>query len=241
MLNIKRISCILSLFIFKTAYAQQQLPIATNIQKAYHTSTRSMNGLPGKAYWQNKADYDIKVSFEPATREIKGTVGIDYVNNSPDTFKYMVFKLYPNLYQKGSVRTQPIAMEDLTDGVKIEAINIDHQLLPTNKHNIRGTNMYVYGPKVLPHQQIHFDINYSYTLNKGSFIRTGQIDAGAFFISYFFPRITVYDDIDGWNTYPYTGQYEFYNDYGHFNAEITVPADYQVWATGNLKNQEAVY
>jgi len=237
----KRIPSILLFFVFKTACAQAQLPIATNIQKAYHTNTRSMNGLPGKTYWQNKADYDIKVNFEPATREIKGTVGIDYVNYSPDTLKYMVFKLYPNLYLKGSTRTQSVAMEDLTDGVKIEAISINHQLLDAEKHDIWGTNMYVYGPKVLPHQQIHFDVTYSYTLNKGSFIRTGQIDSGAFFISYFFPRITVYDDIDGWNKYPYTGQYEFYNDYGHFNAEITVPGDYQVWATGSLKNRQEVY
>jgi len=70
---------------------------------------------------------------------------------------------------------------------------------------------------------------------------TLQIDSGAFFIAYFFPRIAVYDDIDGWNQYPYTGQYEFYNDFCHFNTEITVPADYQVWATGDLKDPDQVY
>lgn len=62
-----------------------------------------------------------------------------------------------------------------------------------------------------------------------------------FFIAYFFPRLAVYDDIDGWNQYPYTGQYEFYNDYGHFKAAITVPGNYQVWATGELKNAGEVY
>jgi hypothetical protein len=229
----------LLLFLFQTTCAQVQLPIATNVQKAYNKGTRSMSGIPGKTYWQNKADYDIKVNFDPLTRELKGTVGIDYTNNSPDTLKYLLFKLYPNLFQKNSIRTMPVDEHDLTDGVIIESIRVNQQ--DSIKRTIRGTNMYVYGHPLVPRQQIHIDITYSYTLNKTSFIRTGQIDSGAFFISYFFPRITVYDDIDGWNTYPYSGQIEFYNDYGHFNTEITVPADYQVWATGTLKNQAAVY
>jgi hypothetical protein len=62
------------------------------------------------------------------------------------------------------------------------------------------------------------------------------VDSGAFVIAYFFPRITVYDDIDGWNEYPYTGFDEFYNDYGDFHVEITVPGDYLMWGTGDLTN-----
>ena len=88
---------------------------------------------------------------------------------------------------------------------------------------------------------VHFDISYAYTLNKTSHIRTGQVDTGAFFIAYFFPRVAVYDDIDGWNKNPYRGTEEFYNDFCHFNAEITVPGNYQVWATGNLTNPKQVY
>ena len=100
--------------------------------------------------------------------------------------------------------------------------------------------MIVKVPPVLPKQAIHFDIAYSYILNKTSHIRTGQVDSGAFFIAYFFPRIAVYDDIDGWNQQHYTGIQEFYNDFCHFNAQITVPGDYEVWATGNLKNAAEV-
>ena len=106
---------------------------------------------------------------------------------------------------------------------------------------IEGTNMIIPVAYVLPKQKIHFDIAYSYTLNKTSHIRTGQVDSGAFFIAYFFPRITVYDDIDGWNRNPYRGTEEFYNDFCHFNAEITVPGNYQVWATGNLTNVTSLY
>ncbi len=69
----------------------------------------------------------------------------------------------------------------------------------------------------------------------GTHQRTGAIDSSAFFIAYFFPRIAVYDDLDGWNMNPYTGNLEFYNDFCHFDVDITVPKNYVVWATGDLK------
>jgi hypothetical protein len=196
----------LVLLVSTIAYAQQPLPVAGNIQTAYASGTRSKDGRPGKAYWQNKGNYAIKVHSNPVDRKLKGTVAIDYTNNSPDTLNRIVFKLYPNLYEKGSIKAIYIEAEDLTEGLAIEKISTNGQLLDTSKYVIRGTNMLVRGEDVRPGDTIHFDITYSYTLNKGSFVRTGQIDSGAFFLAYFFPRITVYDDIDGWNMYPYTGQ-----------------------------------
>jgi hypothetical protein len=224
-----------------TAKAQVNLPIATNIQKAYNKGTRSKSGLPGSRYWQNKANYNLKTRFDPLTRRITGEVSIAYFNNSPDTLKRILFKLYPNLYQKQAMRSTQVATQDLSEGVAIQSILWNNQPLDSTARNIRGTNMSIRGVKIPPHQQAHFDVTYSYTLNKGSFIRTGQIDSGAYFLAYFFPRVAVYDDIDGWNEYPYTGPYEFYNDYGHFKAEITVPANYQVWGTGNLTNTDEVF
>ena len=221
--------------------AQTALPLPRNIQQAYVNGTRDKNGSPGKNYWQNREDYIIRVSFDPLTRKLSGTVGIDFTNNSPDTLNRAWFKLYPNLYQAEAPRAITVAASDLTAGVKIKNIRIDGQELDSAKRIIRGTNMVLRGRNILPRQHVHYDIDYQYTLNKGSFIRTGQIDSGAFFIAYFFPRLAVYDDVDGWNTYPYTGQYEFYNDFCHFNTEITVPGDYQVWATGNQTNADEVY
>jgi len=81
---------------------------------------------------------------------------------------------------------------------------------------------------------------YAYTLNKGSHQRTGEIEPGADFVAYFFPRIAVYDDLDGWNKVPYTGDQEFYNDFGNFKAAITVPRNFVVWATGDLTNTDQV-
>lgn len=240
MLNLKKLLAITFLF-GGAAYAQNTLPIAVNLQNTYTKGTRTTDGAPGKNYWQNTADYNIKVNFNPQNRALTGTVSIDYINNSPDTLSRVEFKLYPNLYKKGMIRDMAISASDLTDGVHIQSLSIDNQLQDSARRKIDGTNMMVHVRPILPKQKTHFDIAYTYTLNKTSHIRTGQIDPGAFFIAYFFPRIAVYDDIDGWNEYPYLGSQEFYNDFCHFNAEITVPGNYQVWATGNLKNTDEVY
>jgi hypothetical protein len=241
MINLKKLLAIILLSGSTVTYAQVTLPIAVNLQNTYMKGTRSLQGQPGKNYWQNTADYTIKVSFNPQNRNLTGTVGIDYINNSPDTLNQVQFKLYPNLYEKGAIRDMAVKAIDLTDGVKIESLSINNQLQDSAKRKIDGTNMVLQVQPIFPKQKTHFDIAYSYTLNQTSHIRTGQIDTGAFFIAYFFPRIAVYDDIDGWNKYPYLGSQEFYNDFCHFNAEITVPGNYQVWATGNLKNTDEVY
>jgi hypothetical protein len=222
-------------------YAQNALPLPLNIKATYTNGTRTITGEPGKNYWQNRADYTIKVNFDPKSRNLNGTVSIDYINNSPDSLKEVHFKLYPNLYKKGSVRNMPISGDDITDGVQIQQLSINNQQQSTDQWTIDGTNMIVKTQLLAPKQSIHFDITYSYTLNKTSHIRTGQVDSGAFFIAYFFPRVAVYDDIDGWNRNHYQGTQEFYNDFSHFNAEITVPGNYEVWATGNLKNANQVY
>jgi hypothetical protein len=172
---------------------------------------------------------------------LDGIDEVDYLNNSPDTLKQIWFKLYPNLYQKGNIRAMPIKPEDITDGVRIEKIEINRSAYDTSLLIVNGTNMIIPNQFTLPGQKIHLKIHYSYTLNKTSHVRTGQVDTGAFFIAYFFPRIAVYDDIDGWNRNPYRGTEEFYNDFCNFKASITVPGNYQVWATGNLTNASQVY
>jgi len=217
-------------------YAQTSLPVPLNIRATYAKGTRSVTGEPGKNYWQNRADYDIRINFDPHNRLLSGTVSIEYTNNSPDTLKEIDFKLYPNLYKKGSIRNMPVSPADINDGVQIKRVSINKQPQDEKQWVIDGTNMTVKTSAILPRQTVHFDIAYSYILNKTSHIRTGQVDSGAFFIAYFFPRIAVYDDIDGWNQQHYQGIQEFYNDFCHFSAEVTAPGDYEVWATGNLKN-----
>ncbi len=236
---LKKISILFILAIPNCIIGQTSLPIPVNIASAIKKQTRTTNGVPGIKYWQNTASYDLKINFDPATRLLKGEATIDYTNNSPDSLRQMVWKLYPNLYKKTTLRMSAISEADMTDGVVIESMTVDEA--PLNSRRINGTNMNVGLPKqLLPKQTMHFTIAWHYTLNKGSHIRTGEIDPGADFVAYFFPRIAVYDDIDGWNNFPYLGTQEFYNDFCHFKAAITVPANQVVWSTGNLLNAKDV-
>jgi hypothetical protein len=237
----KRIPIILAFFTAVGANAQTTLPVPLNIKAAFDKGTRSPDGKPGKNYWQNHAAYDIAVSFTPATRLLKGTEKIVYTNNSPDTLKEIVFKLYPNIYKKGAPRLMGIDPADAGDGVSIESLSIGNVPQPSNVYRIGATNMNVRIKPLAPGGKIDFDISYSYVLNQKSHIRTGAVDSGAYFIAYFFPRIAVYDDVDGWNRFPYLGTQEFYNDFCDFRVAYTLPADYIAWSTGDLKNGSEVF
>jgi hypothetical protein len=232
----KRISFLFTGVIIAVQCFSQQLFIPKDILAAYEKGTRSPDGKPGKNYWQNTAKYKIDVSFDPETRLVSGVVDINYINNSPDTLKQIWFKLYPNLYKKGSPRQSKVSPEDLTEGVDIDSMWVNNKWIDAKSFTIDATNMIIGRQSVAHGQSVPFRIKYHYTLNKGSHIRTGEIEPGADFIAYFFPRISVYDDIDGWNRYPYNGSQEFYNDFCDFDVNITVPKNFVVWATGELQN-----
>ncbi len=95
-----RSMCLLLLALHGMVPATAQLYIPRNIQWAYEKGTRSLDGTPGKNYWQNTATYQLNIQFDPLSRYLAGTAHITYTNNSPDTLEQIWFKLYPNLYQR---------------------------------------------------------------------------------------------------------------------------------------------
>ena len=229
--------------IFSSTAFSQQLFTTTSIQNAYKNQTRTDSGKPGENYWQNFANYNIKVSFDPSTQLLQGNEMISYENNSPDTLKEVIIRLYPDLYKKGVERLSHIAEKDLNDGVQIESFRIGDENITNfqdrKKAFMRNTLLYIRPSRpVLPHTKTSFEISWHYKVNTGSQVRTGMVDSTSYFIAYFFPRLSVYDDVDGWDTWSYNGSQEFYNDFGNFNVEISVPKNYIVWATGDRQNVE---
>jgi peptidase M1-like protein len=256
------------LLIIHKSYGQQEdLYIPRNIQKAFDNGTRAPDGKPGKNYWQNFADYDLKIKFNPKSRLVEGTEFVTYYNKSPDTLKQIIIRLYPDFYKKGNLRDYPVDVKDESEGVTIEKLILNDVTFSTsekgpqnvfvsgydlndsipagfaneNRTYLSGTNLTIQGKAILPEQTSKLEIKWHYTLNKGSHVRTGQVDDGAFFIAYCFPRIVVYDDIDGWDENKYLGNNESYFDFGDFKAEITVPKNYTVWATGELQNANEIF
>src|SRR5690348_12958316 len=237
----KIICCCCFALIYCLIINAQSLPVARNYQQAYDKNTRTANGKPGASYWQNTAAYNINVSFTPAIRIVSGSEEIIYTNNSPDTLNQIWFKLYPNLYKRGSPRDMHVNAADLSDGVNIESFSVDGITEPANALHISATNMWLQVAGLMPGKQMKFNVSFSYELNKTSHIRTGMVDDSSAFIAYFFPRVAVYDDIDGWNKLPYIGSQEMYNDFCNFDVSISVPKNYIVCATGNLLNADEVY
>lgn len=235
--------------VFLLAYSNvsaqsDNLFIPRNIQKAYDKGTRSPDGRMEKNYWQNFSDYYIRVKFNPKTRLVEGEAIITYYNNSPDTLKKLVFRLAPNFYKKGVKRNVAVEPADVGDGVKISKLLINSRSFDINNPNDvaqEGTILKARGTKIEPRGgRATVEVNWSYTLNKGSHSRTGQIDEGSYFLAYFFPRITVYDDTEGWDEFEYMGEQETYFELSSFNVFVTVPKNYMVWGTGNLENPAEV-
>ena len=238
----RRVIVILSILsIVFTAMGQQALPMARNVQPAFDKETRSSDGKPGRNYWQNHASYDIHVNFSSESKVVSGTENILYYNNSPDTLRELWFKLFPNLYKIGALRNDSeIHGSDMGDGVTIRQMSVNGIQLDMARIEVFGTTMKVNIPGLVPKGTMAIALSFSYVLNKTSHIRTGMIDDSSAFVAYFFPRVAVYDDIDGWDKRPYLGLEEFYNDFCDFDVSVTVPRNYLVWATGDLTNPSDV-
>jgi len=232
-----------TIFFCLNTLTAQQLFTNTNVQIACQKGTRTSTGKPGKNYWQNRANYNIHVNFTPDSQLLQGKETITYFNNSPDTLKQLIIWLYPDLYKKGVKRLSNIAEKDLNEGVQIDDLKIgEENIQHFNDHKKtiqKNTNLFVKPEKaILPHSKIELNISWHYKVNIGSQQRTGMVDSTSYFIAYFFPRLAVYDDIDGWDNWSYNGTQEFYNDFGNFRVSIAVPKNYVVWATGDCLNYE---
>jgi aminopeptidase N len=224
---------------------QSSLYIPRDIKQLYNSGTRSYNGKPGPKYWENYADYKINVELVPSTKIIYGKEQITYSNNSPDTLKQIVIRLYQNLYKKGNPRDNFVDSTDLTNGVEIKKLTIggSEMNLFSGEDNIfyTATNMVITSPEpVLPHSKLEIFVEWNFKMPFKTHIRMGMIDSTSFFVGYWYPQISVYDDLDGWDRTEYSGTQEFYNNFGNFEVNITVPKNFVVWATGVLQNPENV-
>ncbi len=213
----------------------QQLYTPRNVQNAYKKETRSADGKPGKNYWQNTADYTIAVKMAPANRTITGTETIVYTNNSPEPLQNIIMKLILNIHAPGAARQSSASADYLTKGIIIDKYSengTEKKLRDANGN----TSLRVPLTKPLASKAsvtLSFDWHYEISKESG---REGMLDSTTFFLAYFYPRISVYDDIHGWDRMVFTDAQEFYNDFNNYDLSITVPKNYLVWATGELQN-----
>ncbi|MES2893831.1 MAG: M1 family metallopeptidase [Bacteroidota bacterium] len=216
------------------------------------TTTRSATGEPGIGYWQNRADYLIKVQLNDVSHEIKGTVTITYKNNSPQSLPFLWLQLDQNLFDKESRGQSRMPVEGRSrygdaastfDGgytigdVKINEASIKGYLVTDTRMQIRLAK------PLAPGEVTKISIAYSFVLPMYGADRCGiqpTKNGDIFAVAQWYPRMCVFDDVDGWNTLPYLGPSEFYLEYGDFDFSITAPATHIVVAGGELLNPSEV-
>lgn len=215
---------------------------------------RSANGAPGPKYWQNKAGYNIHVTLDEKDTTIKGNVSINYTNNSPDALSYLWLQLDQNLFDKDSRgAATTVVTGDRFDakgftkgGYHIESASVfykgkSYKILPV----MTDTRMQLRLPFSMKPggDKIDIKVKYSFSIPQYGADRMGRLHTknGVIYqLAQWYPRMCVYDDINGWNTLPYMGTGEFYCEYGDFDYFITTPSDMIVVASGDLQNPSDV-
>lgn len=162
--------------------------IPVNIKQAYDKGSRSYDGKPGSGYWQNTADYDIRVDFDPKTRLLSGSEKILYYNNSSDELSEIVFMIYPNYYKKGNSRDYNVESSDESDGIIITEMIVNGEkvnpaIIDRALEDAHTSITITLQAPLLPSDKLEFDISWYYTMNKNSHIRTGEVDSSSFFLT----------------------------------------------------------
>jgi hypothetical protein len=216
---------------------------------------RSASGYPGPKYWQNKADYNITANLDDQKNTVSGTVTITYKNNSPDQLPYLWLQLDQNLFEEKS-RGNGLIKAGSRYGARGEKVNGGYtisELSVAKKGSavkftslIEDTRMQIRldQPMAASGEVITIKMNFSFVIPINGSDRMGHLatkNGEIYTIAQWFPRMSVYDDVLGWNTLPYWGAGEFYCEYGDVNYTVTTPANHILMGSGELLNPQDVF
>jgi Peptidase family M1 domain len=219
------------------------------------STTRSGTGAPGPNYWQNQANYKINVSLDDEKHVVTGDVEITYINNSPDNLGFLWLQLDQNLFNKHS-RGAVIAgtgggavgrSMGFDGGYDVQSVSVEQNGKKSKGDiSITDTRLQVRlaTPLAAKGGKIKLFLTYSFKIPDGNVLRMGMMDSKngkIYAVAQFYPRMCVYDDIEGWNVMPYLGSAEFYLEYGDFEYTVNVPSSHIVVGSGELQNAKEVY
>jgi len=236
----KSLQFLLFSFLFLAQYGfSQELFMPRNIKQAYAKGTRSADGKPGKNYWQNHSKYTMELTVNADTKIVSGTETIVYQNNSNDTLKNLPIRFVNNLHKPSSPRGGAVSNDFLTDGLTITSLKVEGEVYNEDGKSWGTVGNVKLKKPILPHSKITINIDWNYPLSKESG-REGQIDDTTFFVAYSYPRVSVFDDYNGWDRLPHTDRQEFYNDFNDYTYSVKAPKNYVVYGTGDLLNPDEV-
>ncbi len=219
---------------------------------------RTASGSPGREYWQQRADYDIKAELDDAERKITGSETITYFNNSPDELGYLWLQLDQNKFKQDAIghvtETGGISgqasfdkFKDLTDPKKYgyNILSVKDKMGSPLKYTINATMMRIDLPTpVKSGGSVSFSIDWNFLVpeydGRGGYEFYPKDGNANYFIAHWFPRMAVYNDVYGWQHKQFLGRGEFTLNFGNYKVALTVPNDHVVGASGELQNPNAV-
>ena len=215
---------------------------------------RSAKGIPGPSYWQNSASYVIHATLSEKDTSVTGDVTITYTNNSPDGLDYLWLQLDQNIFKPSSRSVAATkypadyfgVLGKTNGGYQIKDVSISQGgKTYTVQPIISDTRMQLRlnAPMLPKGDKISIKLNFSFTIpldGAGRFGRQYTKNGVIYQIGQWYPRMCVYDDVEGWNTLPYMGLGEFYCDYGNYDYYITAPSEMIVYGSGDLQNPTEV-
>jgi hypothetical protein len=224
---------------------------------------RTASGAPGPNYYQQQADYVMDIELDDKNKKLTGTETITYSNNSPDKLEFLWVQLDQNKRAKDSKSpliepsdAQPANMagsfiqnymgNEFDGGFNILEVK-DAKGSPL-KYTINQTMMRVDMPKnLMPGEKFVFSIKWWYNINDHvvdrarSGYETFEDGNRGYVIAQFYPRMAVYNDVEGWQNSQFWGRDEFALPFGNFEVNITVPADHILDGTGELQNRKEIF
>ncbi len=224
---------------------------------------RNAAGAPGPNYYQQQADYKISVTIDDENQKVSGQETVTYTNNSPDPLTYLWLQLDQNVRKPGSDNqlastgtiasiSSPSALTRMFNRAEFEGgFNLEKVTDVSGKdipYTVVGTMMRIDLDKALSNGDSYsFKVVWWYNVNNRMEIgaRSGyeyfkEEDNYLYTIAQFFPRMCVYNDVEGWQNKQFLGDGEFTLPFGDYEVEITVPSDHVVAATGVLQNASKV-
>jgi hypothetical protein len=221
-----------------------EVPQLVGFQKALVAGTRQANGEPGPKYWQQWADYKLEAELNPVSKRLTGHGTIRYQNRSPDTLPVVYVQVLQNIFAPGAHHNTDVPWS--VEGMDLDKVVAQGQTLTTGGaadapgYQVEGTIMRMNLPHPIPPGgSADFEFNWRLRVPPDGAPRGGQ-DGEVWYISYWYPQMAVYDDVNGWQTDQYYGNAEFYMGYGNYDVALTVPAGWLVTSTGRLLNPDQV-
>jgi hypothetical protein len=225
---------------------------------------RTASGAPGPEYYQQQADYKMDIELDDKNTKLNGKETITYTNNAKEALDYLWVQLDQNQQSRKSLsplvenQSTPLVIpaqsfsrkyleEDFDGGFNIEYV-VDALGKPV-AHTISQTMMRIELPKPLKKgEKFVFSIKWWYNINnylvdggRSGYEPFEKDGNNLYVIAQFYPRMAVYNDVEGWQNMQFWGSGEFALPFGNFEVNITVPADHVMEATGVLLNRNEVF